>query len=285
MTGVSKLRIGIQGIKASFHDVAAQKYFGKSQEIIPVECPTFRALCESLKKKEADFCIMAIENSIAGSILPNYSLLEQFQFKIVGEIYLRIELNLMALKGQDIENLKSVQSHPMAIFQCEDFLNSHPYLKILEANDTAESARDISSSNSVGLAAIASSMAAKTYGLEILKENIESNKHNYTRFLIVSREDDYRELEGANKTSLRFQTAHKPGSLASVLNLFKEYDLNLTKIQSVPISGSPLEYSIHVDLEWKETESFNSTLKLLKTKSSNLIHFGNYVKAERPSSK
>ena len=193
MSKSSSLIVGIQGVRASFHDVAARNYFGYNKSILPLECSTFRNLCEVLENHDADFCMMAIENSIAGSILPNYALLEKYHFKIVGEVYLRIEMALLALKGQKISDLKFIQSHPMAIFQCEEFLNLNPHLKIIEKNDTAESAKEISQNKLVGYAAIASEMAAETYGLEVLKKNIETNKKNYTRFLVIARDDDYHE--------------------------------------------------------------------------------------------
>ena len=231
------MKIAIQGVKASFHDVAARQFFS-SVPVEPVECATFRELCEVLKSRKSDFAMMAIENSIAGSILPNYSLLESFQFKIIGEIVLRIEMNLMALPGQKIEDLKFVQSHAMALFQCEDFLHRYPNLKILEASDTAESAKDICNKNLMGYGAIASKLAAETYNLDILESGIETNKQNFTRFLVISR--DVKENPKANKTTLRFQTPHSPGSLVKILNIFASHNINMTKIQSVPSDRTTL---------------------------------------------
>jgi prephenate dehydratase len=273
------MKIAIQGIKASFHDVAARLFFAE-EKIDPLECSTFRELCEVVKNKKAKFAMMAIENSIAGSILPNYSLLEGFQFQIVGEVYLRIEMSLMALPGQKMEDLKFVQSHPMALFQCEDFLHKYPKLEILEGTDTAESAKNIKDKNLLKYAAIASQLAAETYNLEVLESGIETNKQNYTRFLVIS--PHAQEVRGANKTSLRFQTPHSPGSLVNILKIFVNYNINMTKIQSVPILGRPYEYSFHVDLDWENRENYVNAFNELKRSAINLIHFGDYRRGDRP---
>jgi prephenate dehydratase len=276
------LTIGIQGVRASFHDAAARQYFKGPIDL--VECASFRRLCEALENKESDFNVMAIENAIAGSILPNYLLLERFRFRVIGEIYLRIEMCLMARPGQRIEDLQIVQSHPMALFQCEDFLARHPHLKVIESNDTAESAKDIREKNLNGQAAIASRLAAEAYGLELLAEGIETNKENYTRFLVVSRGDRLETQEPPNKTSLRFEVSHRPGSLVSILTSFMTHGLNMTKLQSVPIPGRPYEYSFHVDLEWTDYDEYQRALNELRLKAINLFHFGEYPKAERPGS-
>lgn len=275
-----RLRIGIQGVKASFHDVAARKVF-PDRGIELVECASFRRLCEALKNNETDFNLMAIENSIAGSILPNYLLLEQFEERIVGEVYLRIEMNLMALKGQKISDLHSVQSHPMAFSQCQEFLFQHPYLKVLEAADTAESAKEIKERNLQGFGAIASRLAAEVYGLEILADGIETNKRNYTRFLVVSKGERYQNGE-PNKASLRFEVTDRPGSLLSILSSFTAHGINMTKLQSVPILGRPYEYSFHVDLEWHDYDEYKRALREIELKAVNLIHLGEYAKDERP---
>lgn len=276
------LRIGIQGVRASFHDMAARKVF-KDQEIDLVECATFRRLCEALRSAETDFNMMAIENSIAGSILPNYLLLEQFQARVVGEVYLRIEMNLMALGGQKISDLHSVQSHPMALVQCEEFLFRHPHLKIIEAADTAESAKTIRERGLKGQGAIASRLAAEVYGLELLETGIETNKRNYTRFLVVSRGERHRPSAVPNKASLRFEAAHRPGSLLSILSILSAHGINMTKLQSVPILGRPYEYSFHVDLEWENHEAYRRALREIELASINLILFGEYARDERPS--
>jgi prephenate dehydratase len=279
--GDGRLRIGIQGVKASFHDVAAREYFA-GREIECVECQSFRRLCETLKNGETDFLIMAIENSIAGSILPNYVLLEQFHYRVIGEVYLRIEHCLMALEGQELRDIQIVQSHPMALAQCQEFLARHPWMKAQEAADTAESAKDIKEKNLRGVAAIASRLAAREYGLKILEEGIETDKQNYTRFLVVSNGRVFRENQKPDKASLRFEIPHRPGSLLSVLSSFVAHGINMTKLQSVPILGRPYQYSFHVDIEWEDEAEYQQAIKELKLKTSNMIHFGEYAKNERP---
>lgn len=276
----SKLTIGIQGVRASFHDVAAQAYFS-GLDILLYECNSFRKLCDVLESKESDFSIMAIENSIAGSILPNYLLLEKYKFKIIGEQYLRIKMNIMALPEVKLSDIKIVQSHPMALFQCEDYLAKYPYLNVLEASDTAESAKFIKENNLLNHAAIASELAAHVYGLNIIDAEIETDKQNYTRFLIISRGNKFKTDEIPTKASLRFEISHKPGSLNSILSTFAKFNLNMTKLQSVPIIGRPYEYSFHVDLEWDNYETYLLGMKEFEQKAINIIHFGEYPKSER----
>ncbi len=283
MRRTAPLKIGIQGVKASFHDAAATKHFAP-ETVDVVECASFPILAAQLRSGGSDFAVMAIENSIAGSILPNYSLMEANGFKILGEVYLRIEMNLMALPGQELELLDTVQSHPMALLQCEDFLGKYPKLKILEGADTAESAKVIQERGIRGQAAIASARAAEVYGLEILASGIETNKQNYTRFLVICRAADYAPPPGANKTSVRFELPHRAGSLADVLDIFRKHEVNLTKLQSVPILGRPYEYSFHVDLEWADFERYERAMEVIGQDVVNLIHFGNYPRGERPSS-
>lgn len=292
-----KLKIGIQGVRASFHDVVARQFFAMAQngsnssiapdsapvEITPVECSSFKLLCELLASGETDYAIMAIENSIAGSILTNYSLLERYAFKVIGEAYLRIELNLMALPGQSIDDIKMVLSHPMALLQCEEFLLRYPSIKVLETADTAESAKDIKEKQRFGHAAIASRLAAEVYGLDLLETGIETNKQNYTRFLAISRGERFRRDEQCNKSSIRFEVAHRPGSLVNVLHGFDQHGINMTKIQSVPILGRPYEYSFHVDLEWDDRQKYQAALRELASRTINLIHFGEYQRSERPN--
>ncbi|MFN8371159.1 MAG: prephenate dehydratase [Bacteriovoracaceae bacterium] len=271
----------MQGVLASFHDEAARKYFYDA-DIELVECSSFRLLCESLHNKTTDFNLMAVENSIAGSILPNYLLLEQFKSRIIGEVYLRIEMQFMALKGQNIKELKTVHSHPMALFQCTEFLATMPNLQVIEAADTAESAKIIAQEKKLGCAAIASKLAAEVYDLEIYKKNIETDKQNYTRFLVVSRGELWRTSEIPNKTSLRFETNHRPGGLLEILEIFKKYNLNMTKLQSVPIIGKPYQYAFHVDLEWTDYDDLKKALTVLKNSNIHLLELGEYFKQERP---
>lgn len=279
------MKIGIQGIKASFHDVAARKFF-HNEEITPIECPTFKSLCLTLQNSEAQYCMMAIENSIAGSILTNYTLLETYNFKIIGEVYLRIKMNLMALPGQKMEDISIIQSHPMALLQCQEFLTDNPEMpkmKVIESSDTAESAKLIAEKKFFDHGAIASEMAAATYQLEILKAGIETNQQNYTRFLVISRNENKTLDARANKTSICFEIPHRPGSLAQVLDIFNQFDVNMTKIQSVPLLGKPYQYSFHVDLEWRQHEQFEKAMRVIATNVDRLVSFGEYPGGEKPS--
>lgn len=269
------MKIAIQGVRASFHDIVAHEYFPGKIEIL--ECSTFKSLCENLKSQKCDFAVMAIENTIAGSILPNYSLLESYRFHIVGEHYLRISLALMGLKN--LTDLEFVQSHPMALYQCEEFLNKHPKLKIIEGADTAESAKWISENKMDKYGAIAHEKAGAIYGLNILAKEIESNKQNFTRFLILSREPFSGET---NKASLRFHLPHKPGALVQVLQVFDQFQINMTKLQSVPILGRPYEYGFHVDLEWKTRNDYEQALNIIKSKVTDLVLFGEYKSVQKP---
>lgn len=218
---MQKKRVAIQGIRASFHEEAAFRFFGT--DIETVECNSFKLTCEALKNKQADYVVMAIENSIAGSLLPNYSLLRDYHFPIVGEVYLPIQLHLLALPGVKFEDVKYVQSHPIAIRQCSDFFDEHPHLQIIESNDTAACAKKIREEQLTDTVAIANQLAAKLYSLDTLKQRIESNKKNYTRFLILK--DKKAEVNDANKASLCFQVGNEVGALARVLNV--SFDENM----------------------------------------------------------
>jgi prephenate dehydratase len=274
------LKVAIQGVRASFHDVAARTFF-QNRTIAPLECSSFPALGQQLAHHGADAALMAIENSIAGSILPNYSLLEAHRFKIVGEVYLRIEMNLIALPGQKLSEIHSVQSHPMALLQCEDFLLAHPHMKVIEASDTAESAKEVSVKKLQGHAAIASRLAAETYGLQILAPTIQSNQQNVTRFLVVCRSEDYIPNPQANKCSLRFEAPDRPGSLVKILEVLDRNQVNMTKLQSVVIPGRPYEYAFHVDMEWENHASYEQAMKELSARADQVIHFGEYMRGER----
>ena len=291
-------KIAIQGVRACFHDVAARKFFAAEFHSTPrlspepapsgitaptlIECPSFGILCQKLSDRSADFAMMAIENTIAGSILPNYALLEKHGFKIMGETYLRIEMCFLALPHQKIEDIRFVQSHPMAILQCQEFLSQLKEIKIVEASDTAESAAEIKARKLEHYAAIASRLAAETYGLEILKENIETDRLNFTRFLVLTRAENYRPNPNANKASIRFEAAHRPGSLAEVLTIFSRNTVNMTKIQSIPVLGKPYQYAFHVDLEWTNPEDYRKSLEELKSHTLNLVYFGEYQSGEKP---
>lgn len=270
------LKIAIQGITASFHEVAAVTYFGNS--IDTIECLTFFDLCESLKNERADFAVMAIENSIAGSILPNYFLLQEYHFQIIGEIYLPIHMHLLALPGTKIEHLKTIESHPMAIRQCSDYLHRLNGIEIRESDDTALSAKRIGEKKLKGVAAIANEFAAKRFGLEILEKRIETHKKNFTRFLILSRRNGV--PSDSNKASISFEVANEVGSLAEALMTFKANSINLTKIQSIPVIGKPSEYSIHVDLEWKSRKKYDVAMRSVMRQVRNLNVLGEYKKGK-----
>lgn len=272
-----KTKIAIQGIRSSWHHVAASTYFGNEIEL--VECDSFRILCNKLKSNEADFAVMAIENTIAGSILPNYALLQEYKFGVIGELFVHIRMHLMGVKGAKLNEIKVVESHPMAILQCAEYLESLPNIKIVEKDDTAKSAKIIVNDNLKNNAAIAGIAAAKEFGLDVLAESIETNKNNFTRFLILSKEK--KEVENANKASLSFHLAHEVGSLAEVLTLFAKNKVNLTKIQSIPIVGKPYEYIFHIDLEYSDKENYTDAMKNIAPMVSGLEVFGNYLKADR----
>jgi prephenate dehydratase len=250
--------IAIQGGPASFHDVVAQRYFAPT-EIQSLPCMTFQRVFASVKNGEADFGVLAIENSLAGSILGNYSLLHDYPVSIIGEAYLPIEQNLLALPGQSVKDIRVVRSHPMALLQCSNFLEEHPHLQALEAADTAESAREIRENNLTGVAAVASRAAAARYGLDILEECIQNYKDNYTRFLIISRRPQ-EDLSTANKASVNFRLHHRAGELAKILDVFRDLNINLSLIQSIPIMSKPSEFTILLDLEWNNYEDFKTAI-------------------------
>ena len=268
-----KLKVAIQGIRASFHEEAALKYFG--EDIQTIECNSFKQTFEALQSKNADYVVMAIENSIAGSILPNYSLLLSYGFPVVGEIYLPIQLHLMALPGVKFEDIKYVTSHPIAIRQCVDFFDEYPHLKIVESNDTAACAKRISDEQLTDTVAIANTLAAKLYGLDVLERRIESNKKNFTRFLILTHHENA-EKTAPNKASLCFQVSNKVGALAKVLNIFAEESVNMSKIQSMPILGKRNEYNFYVDIEWDEPKQYDTAIRQILKYTHNFNILGEY---------
>jgi len=240
-------RVAIQGIPGAFHEVAARLYFGDAAlEIVPAL--TFQELVEKLERNDGvDTALMAIENTLAGSLMSNYRLLDQAELTITGELHLRIAQNLMALPGQTIEDIKEVYSHPIALAQCRNFFRRHPHIRLVENEDTALSAKQISDAKQYGAAAVAGVLAAEMYGLEILAAGIETNKKNHTRFLVLKRSADAPELADADKVSMSFSVDHEVGSLYKVLAVLAAYNVNLTKIQSAPIIGRPWEYQFFVD--------------------------------------
>ena len=228
-----------------------------------------------------DYGIMAIENMVAGSILPNYQLLSESNMKIIGEIYLRIIQNLVALPGQTIDQITEVYSHPMAILQCQIFFEDYPHIRLIESLDTALSAKEIADKQMKGTGAISSTQAAKKYGLEILNSSIETNKMNYTRFLIlVDKEKEVEFEETVNKSSLQFALAHEIGSLAKILSIFSYFNINLTKIQSLPILGKEWEYFFYVDVEFSDFNMYRHALDSVKPFTSTLGVLGEYHKGK-----
>ncbi|MFA6945678.1 MAG: prephenate dehydratase [Pedobacter sp.] len=274
---MQKKRVAIQGIRASFHEEAAFKFFGT--DIETVECESFKKTCEVLKNKQADYVVMAIENSIAGSLLPNYTLLREYNFSIVGEVYLAIQLHLLALPGVKFEDVKYVQSHPIAIRQCSDFFEEFPHLQVVESSDTAACAKKIREENLTDTVAIANLLAAKLYNLEVMERRIESNKKNFTRFLILANKP----LENVevNKASLSFQVGNSVGSLAEVLNIFASHKINLSKIQSMPVLGKRNEYNFYVDIEWKNQADYDSAIRQVLKHTINFTIMGEYLKNDK----
>lgn len=276
------IKVAIQGFKASFHEIAAFKYFGK--EIDTIECDSFQALFNSMSADgEADYAVMAIENSVAGSILPNYARMREHNLEIFGEVYLRIEMNLMALPGETIETIEEVHSHPMALLQIQQFFRQYPEIQLVESKDTALSAIEIAEQKIKGRGAVASRQVAEDFGLEILAAGIETNKHNYTRFLLLKRRGDELPKNGGtpNKASLSFRALHRPGSLSAALSAMAIFGMNLTKIQSLPVLGEEWEYYMYADLEFEDYDSFQEMTEVLKPLTKDLVVLGVYEQGEK----
>lgn len=267
-------KVSIQGYEGSFHQEAARRFFGADVKVL--SCPTFReAVKAAQNKKETDGGVMAIENSIAGSILPNYTLLQNSNLKVVGEVYLQINQHLMVNRGVALSDIKEVHSHYMALQQCLAYLDKHEW-KLVETEDTALSAKHVHQHKSKHTAAIASKLAAELYDLDIIAPNIHTLKNNYTRFLILQRVDVAQPVDGANKASLNFHTNHAKGSLAKVLTAIAEGDINLSKLQSFPIPGTDFKYSFHADMEFDNIEQFNAVIEKLKSLTEEVKVYGIY---------
>lgn len=267
-------KVSIQGYEGSFHQMAAQQFYGKDVIVIP--CATFREVIRiASHKKESDGGVMAIENSIAGSILPNYNLLQKSNLKIVGEVYLQIKQNFLVNPGVKLEDIREVHSHTMALQQCYDFLDKHKW-KLVETDDTALSAKHIHQHKSKHIAAIASKLAAELFHLEVIVPNIHTLKNNYTRFLALQGEDTAKPVKDANKASVNFHTDHSRGSLAKVLTKIAEGGINLSKLQSLPIPGSDFKYSFHADMEFDSQEQFQKVMKQIKSITEQVKTYGIY---------
>lgn len=271
------LKIAIQGIKGSNHHQVAKDYFGEGIDL--VECLSFDSLIDSLLNGTADKGVMAIENSIAGSIIPNYNLVYHNNIHIIGEHYLSIHHNLMVLKGQTLQGIDEVRTHPMALLQCKEFLNQYPKLKLVEDVDTAETARQIQQNQLKHVAAIAPKVAAELYGLDIIAPEIQTIKNNATRFIILKKQNKVLPKEEINKASLRFITDHKRGSLATVLNVMSDCNMNLTKIQSLPVIETPWKYAFFVDMTFDKYEEFAKAKSLLEIMSEDFRVLGEYKNA------
>jgi prephenate dehydratase len=270
-------RIAVQGIAGSFHEDAALKYF--NEEIEVVECKSFTSVCDLIDQDKVDYAVMAIENSIAGSLLKNYQLIRDYHLRIIGEIYIHIQMNLMVSPGTKSKEIKDIYSHPIALQQSMEFIEKYyPNARLHEGMDTAASAKLISEDKPNDAAAIANLRSSRLYELEVLETGIETNKKNYTRFLVLSKHGN--KTQGTNKASLCFEVGHFHGALARVLNTFAENEINLTKIQSVPIIGKPKEYTFHVDIEWSKPGSYDKAIHEVLKGASSLSILGEYVRGE-----
>ena len=271
-------KVTIQGVEGCFHDAAAREFFSE-EEIATVACETFPAMAEKILADPSFLGIMAIENTIAGSLLQNHEIIHKCGLQIAGEYKMRISHVLAALPGQNIESLREVDSHPIALMQCEEFLRRHPNLKMIEKFDTAGSAREIAERNLEGHAAICGEYAARLYGLEIMERGIETNKRNFTRFLIVKHPDNPEDVsrgEKADKSSIVFTLPHTQGALSKVLTILAFYDLNLTKIQSFPIIGREWEYKFYIDLAFDNPDRYHQAVEAARPLTSRFKILGEY---------
>ena len=268
--------MAIQGFEGSFHQQAANYFFNKN---VTVECcTTFKEMMAAAKdKNRTNGCVMAIENSIAGSILSNYNLLQSSNLKIVGEVYMQIHQNLLVNHGVELEDIKEVHSHTMALQQCYDFLDRYKW-KLVDSDDTALSAKHIAQYKSKHIAAIASSLAAEIYDLKMIAPKIQTLKKNYTRFLVLKRPEDIDDVQTGNKASINFQTIHKEGALARVLGVMAIHKVNMSKLQSFPIPGSEFKYQFHADLEFDNIKTFEKVMEKLKPLTEAIKIYGIYNK-------
>ena len=271
-------KIAIQGEKGSFHDIAAHQYF-EGEQVELICCSTFEQVFEHIKREPTAVGVVAIENTIAGSLLHNYELLHESGAVVVGEYKLHIKHSVCCLPDEDWADISEVHSHPVALAQCRNFLSEHPDIKAVEAEDTAGSAAYIAKYKKYGWAAICSSYAAKLYGMKVLQEDIHDNKHNYTRFLVVCNPHGVARFscEGKrNKASLVFSLPHEEGSLSKVLTILSFYDINLTKIQSLPIVGHEWEYLFYVDVTFSNMERFRQGIDAITPLVKNIKILGEY---------
>lgn len=271
-------KIAIQGIKGSFHDIAAHQYFNNN-DVELICCNTFEEIFQQMRDDYSRLGLMAIENTIAGSLLHNYELLRESGMTIIGEYKLHIEHSIMCLPEDNWSTITEVNSHPVALMQCRDFLSSHPEFKVVEAEDTAGAAEMISRKHLRGHAAICHADAAPLYGLKVLEQGIEDNKHNFTRFLLMCdpwSADKMRDLHHTNKSSIVFTLTHEEGSLSQVLSIFSFYKINLTKIQSLPIIGREWEYMFYVDVSYDDYVRYRQSIEAVRPLLRELKILGEY---------
>ncbi|GGD20443.1 prephenate dehydratase [Flavobacterium orientale] len=267
-------KVAIQGIKGSFHHQVAQAYFDDSCKI--EECNSFDSVVKAMLENKAQKGIMALENSIAGSIIPNYALIDRNNLHIIGEYYLDIQLDLMVLNGQSIEELTEIHSHPIALLQCGEFLKNYPHIKLVESSDTAAAAKNIKQNNLKGIGALASPVAAELYNLNTLFSSIHTIKSNKTRFVVLKTQNKELPHEEINKASIKFELDDTQGSLATVLNVMNNCKLNLTKIQSMPIIETPFQYSFFVDVVFEKYKHYEKAKKLLEIMTTHFKVLGEY---------
>ena len=273
-------KIAIQGVKGCFHEQAARLFYEEHGHIVPeiAECDTFDDLYKSMLEGESDAAVMAIENTVSGGLLPNFELLRKYDRKIKGEVFLRIQQNLMALPGQRLEDIKEVRTHYMAINQTREFFKDCPWIRLVESEDTAKSAAEVARDGLIGVGAVASELAAELYGLEILAPGIETYKQNFTRFLIFDDELEIDETK-VNKSSMCFTLPHAPGSLAHVLTILSFYGMNLTRIQSLPIPGHEWQYFFYVDIKFDDRTRYEQALSAVRPLMEDLTILGEYIAA------
>ncbi|WP_271406158.1 prephenate dehydratase [Tenacibaculum soleae] len=274
-----KQTIAIQGAEGSNHHKVARDFYGSTIQL--KECMSFDFLVDSLLNKTANVGIMALENTIAGSIIPNYALIDNNNLHIVGEEYLNIHHHLMALPNQTIKDINEVCSHPMALLQCKEFLKKHPHIKLVEDVDTAEVAKRIAKNNLKGVAAIAPKIAADIFGLNVIEDDIQTMKDNATRFVIVQTNQPNNGIDQINKASLKFQLDHKRGSLATILNVLSDCKMNLTKIQSLPVIEAPWKYSFFVDVTFDDYSNYEKAITIIKIMALELKVLGTYKNGRR----
>ena len=266
--------IAIQGAEGSNHHKVARDFYGETIQL--KECMSFDVLVDSLLDSSATYGVMALENTIAGSIIPNYALIDKHNLHITGEEYLNIHHHLMGLKGQNIDDIKEVWSHPMALLQCKEFFKKYPQIKLVEDVDTAEVAKRISKENLVGIAAIAPKIAAEIFDLTIFEDEIQTIKDNATRFVIVQTHEPTNGIDQINKASLKFQLNHKRGSLAAILNVLSDCKMSLTKIQSLPVIETPWKYSFFVDVTFENYKEYEKAKVILEIMAEEFKVLGTY---------